>query len=638
MHHDLDAFVALIGPPNAGKTTLFNALTGSRFATANYPGHTVEYAFGESLGRYGRPLRLMDTPGTHSLFPKSLEEDVCIQALFGQDSLPVPDLVVAVVDATQLSRQLLLVDQLKTAGFTVVVAVTMNDLLQKRGKTLDAKALAAQLECPVVCLDPDSERTRSDLLHIIHSTLPTKKMPVQILERWDGEALETKMRQQVALQEEVVLPTFKPTTKPQASAEPRTEHRLERLDRWLLHPVWGLISFVGVMALLFTSIFWLAEPLMNLIDVGMSTLSVWLTAAMPATLWADFLANGVLTSMSAILVFVPQIAILFLGLSFLEASGYLARAASLIDWPLQKIGLNGRSFVPLLSGFACAIPAMMAARTIPSRKERWLTLFIIPLMSCSARLPVYALLLAFIFWGQPAWKAGLMMTVIYFGSLLIGAVITLVVRRFIRADHESFFMLELPAYRRPRLRAVIQTARIRTMTFIKNAGPIILVFSLLIWAGTTFPKYDLEDSHAKLSQSYAAQAGQYIEPVLAPMGVDWRVGVGLISAFAAREVFVPAMAVVFNVAATDDASIKDSLLESMAMARAPNGQRLFTTASIIGLIIFFMIALQCMSTVAIARREFGNWRDPIIQLVGFNVLAYGLAVGAVQGLRALGIA
>jgi ferrous iron transport protein B len=405
-----------------------------------------------------------------------------------------------------------------------------------------------------------------------------------------------------------------------------------------MHPVWGLVFFVIFMSLIFTSIFWAAAPLMDAVDSAFGALASWAVDSLASRpLLSDFVGNAVIGGLGSVLIFLPQIFILFLGISYLEDSGYMARAASLIDRPLSKLGLNGRSFVPLLSGYACAIPAMMAARTISSKKERFLTVFIVPLMSCSARLPVYALLLSFLLVGTSAWWGGLALAFIYLGSLVVGAVASGVANKILKTNEDSMFMLELPVYRRPQLRTILKQVLSKTRSYIVKAGPVIFVLSLFIWAASTFPNYQAEDQTDRLTKSYAAEVGRMIEPVLEPMGVDWRVGVGLISAFAAREVFVSTLAVVFHITEENEDSLQASLLQQMRQATFPDGTAIFTVASVVGLILFFMIALQCVATVGVARREFGSWKWALTQLVVFNLVAYILAVVAVQGLRLVGI-
>ena len=628
--------VALVGSPNCGKTTLFNWLTGSRFKTVNYPGSTVDYSVGQSHARFGDAIPVMDTPGTYSLDPKSPDEEVTLAAIFDggrQGKLGSARLVISVADATLLSRQLFVTQQLIEAGFQVVLAVTMIDLLGERGERLDRDRLQRELGVPVVLVDGRIGGGVVDLLTVVRAELEKSsvtKRPHRP-ERWSVEKVERVLRETAELEARVIVTQAKRV--PTSTARERTR----KMDRIFLHPFWGLVIFAGLMTALFSAIFWFAQPAMDLIDKSLSSVGETVLAISPTSLWAQFLAEGVIASVAAVAVFIPQIFILFLGIIVLEDSGYLARSATLIDRPLSALGLGGRSFVPLLSGYACAVPAMLAARTINSRRERWLTLFVIPLMSCSARLPVYALLLTFLFHDGPVWAAGLALAAIYLGSLVVGGLAALIASRWLKIDERSFFMLELPVYRRPRTRLVLRQALSRTKSYAKRAGPAIFVFALIVWAGTTFPRYDLENKTERLNASYASQLGRFIEPVFVPMGGDWRTGVGLISAFAAREVFVSSLAVVMQVTDGDENTVQAGLIEKMRDAKAPDGLPLFTLASVIGLVLFFMIALQCLSTVIVAMKESGGWRFALLQLIVFNLVAYALAVGVVQGLRGFGI-
>ncbi len=334
----------------------------------------------------------------------------------------------------------------------------------------------------------------------------------------------------------------------------------------------------------------------------------------------------------------PQIFILFVGISLLEDSGYLARAAALVDRPLSWIGLNGKAFVPLLSGFACAVPAIMAARSVNNPKARWLTVFILPFMTCSARLPVYALLLSFLFFGSNSFWPGIALTALYLGAVVLGGVASAVLARFVKVPDRGFFLMELPLYRRPRMKSVLINSVNRTKAYVKRSGPVIFTFAVLIWVASTFPNFRAHGPE-RLRSSYAAMAGQYLEPVFQPMGADWRVGVGLLSAFAAREVFVSSLAVVMNVAdmGNDDASLQNSLIRNMQQAERPDGSRLFTAASVTALILFFMIALQCMSTVGVVVREMKSWKYALVQLVSMNIAAYAVAVTVFQVLKAMGL-
>jgi ferrous iron transport protein B len=614
-----------VGAPNSGKTTLYNWLTGSRFKTVNYPGATVEYSIGSLASHLGDGLEVMDTPGVYSLHPKSADEEVTLKALFeGNGGGPV-DGVIVVVDGTQLERHLAIVLQIRETGLPFMVAVTMADLLRKENLDLDFNALSEKLQAPVVAYDGLLAGGLKEIVNAAKS-LPARKDPRHPIHSATIVHAEASKLAKIAL-----------------SRIARPEERMRHLsantlrwDRVLLHPFFGLIIFFGIMSFLFSSIYWMATPFMDWIDGGFSGLAGLVIEYGGEGLLPDFIANGLIASFGAVLVFVPQIFILFFGIGILESSGYLARAATLIDRPFSAVGLTGRSFVPILSGFSCAVPAMIATRNISSRRDRWITNFVIPLMTCSARLPVYALLLGFVFRDDPGWKAGISLAALYFGALVVGGIAASILNRLIPKDQASILLMELPLYRRPRITVILRQALTRTMGYVQKAGPIILVIAILMWWGTNFPNYDMPEATAKLEQSYAGQAGKWIEPIFTPMGVDWRVGVGLISAFAAREVFVATMAVTFNVASDDEESQTRSLLDQMKTATRSDGQKIFTISSVIGLLIFFMIALQCMSTFAVARKE-ASWSFAIWQLAVFNLVAYVLAVIAVQGLRVFGV-
>lgn len=624
--------IALIGAPNSGKTTLYNWLTGSRFKTVNYPGATVEFSLGKLASHLGQEnIQVMDTPGTYSLHPKSEDEWVTLRALYENPKLDKVDGVIVVIDGTQISRHLPLVMQLRETGFPMMVVVTMADLLRREGIEIDMEYLSNTFNCPVL---PFDGLLAGGLIEIVAEAkkmewVKTPCRPTQ----YSFEIQETKLCECEKIAEKA-MNHF--TEKAQDKLN-RIVATTEKLDRVLLHPIFGIFLFVLIMGALFSSVYWVATPFMDLIDGWFTSANEAVVALAPGSLWTDFLANGVITSFAAFMVFVPQIFILFLGIGLLESTGYLARAATLIDRPFSALGMSGRSFVPLLSGFACAVPAIIATRNIPSKKDRMITSFIVPLMSCSARLPVYALCIAFLFHGESAWKAGLALAALYLGSIVLGALAAGIVSRFIPAKDSSFFMMELPIYRRPKFRVLLRQSYTRTLSYVKRAGPIIFAFAVVIWVGSTFPNYQTEDAHQKLEESYIGQMGKVIEPVVAPMGVDWRVGVGLISAFAAREVFVSSLAVTFNITDTDEGTQQESLLSQMATATNAQGQKIFTVATVIGLMIFFLIALQCMSTVGVQIRESGSWKFAITQLIAFNVVAYILVVFVVQGLRLLGV-
>ena len=637
MHADskhLEDCVALVGAPNSGKTTLYNWLTGSRFKTVNYPGATIEYSVGKLADRYKDSVGqiqfpVMDTPGTYSLFPKSADEEVTLKALYEHPNFGPISRVILVVDGTQMGRHLLIAQQLKAAGFSFVIALTMSDLLRKNQIELDLGMIEAEFGTQVIAIDGMLGGGVPELLKAVHLLKPNPQP--KRLDPWPENILVANLQKVEKLAQDSAR-----KSQMQGRRISQIYEATAKADRLLLHPFLGLGIFFLIMWGLFTLIYTGAAPLMDLVDGGFSSLKEWVLAQEPGSLWVDFLGNGIIGSFAAVLVFVPQIFVLFLGIGFLESSGYLARAATLIDNPFSKIGLSGRSFVPVLSGFACAVPAIMATRNISSARDRWITNFIIPLMTCSARLPVYSLLLGFLFMDQPAWKAGLALAALYMGAAAIGAVAAGILNRILAVREKSIFMMELPMYRRPQIRVILKQTYTRTMAYVKRAGPPIFVFAVLIWVGSTYPNHQMEDPE-RLQTSYLAQMGRTVEPIFEPMGVDWRVGVGLISAFAAREVFVSSMAVMFNITGEEDA-VAEGMLGEMQKATFPNGQPIFTVASVVGLLIFFMIALQCMSTVGVQLRENKSWTLAIVQLVVFNVVAYLLAVICVQGLHAFGVA
>jgi len=643
MHSDLNqksnSVVGVVGAPNAGKTTLYNWLTGSKYKPVNYPGSTVEYAVGHSLPTYGDIIQILDTPGIYSLNAQSPEEEVTFDVLYrdglkdGSRDHSRPETIVAVVDSTQLSRHLFLVRQLIECGYQVVVAVTMLDLLKKRGLKIDTEILKKSLGVPVVAVDGRLGGGVRELLEVVREHLG-RPTTLRDFVPWEKEKIERTYRELDELAAQSILPLAGNKTSTKLAVDETTL----KIDRVLMHPIFGLLFFVLILGGLFSSIFWVAQPAMDFIDSSFSELSQLITQILPNGLFSELLSNGLIAGIGSVLVFVPQIFILFLGLTFLEDWGYLARAATLIDRPLSKIGLNGRSFVPLLSGFACAIPAMMAARTIGSRRERLITLFVIPLMSCSARLPVYALLLAYLFKGGSTLTAGFVLAIIYLTALTIGLVVAGVVAKIVKTKEATWFMLELPTYRTPKLKTVFRSAIDRTTSYLQKAGPAILVFSLIIWAATVFPNYQIKNPSERLASSFAAQGGQFITPLMEPMGADWRIGVGLISAFAAREVFVASLALIFNLTEVANEGLQDSLIATMKTATHPDGSPLFTTSTVIGLLVFFMIALQCLSTVAVSGKESGSWKFSMIQLTVFTTVAWLVSVFVVQGLGFFGIA
>jgi ferrous iron transport protein B len=668
--------ITLVGPPNSGKTTLFNYLSGKKFKTVNYPGSTVEYSTAKILSKYNLQADLLDSPGIISLNPGSPDEEVSVSSLYNHPKLGSPDLVIVTVDASQITRHLFLAKQLVMSGFKMIIAVTMVDLLHRRNLTVSSKKLSEELGCDVVLIDGRTGKGINDIIDLIKKNIESlssdgRIVPTRTFSDSDKNELLGIYHELEGIENKVLEPLNKnsgdvdlekanaelivlnPTIK---EAINKPDEITLRIDKFLLHRIWGLFFFFLIMAATFTSIFWIADPFMGYVDDFFALLAESASEFLGDGWISNLVADGVITGTGAVLVFLPQILMLFLILGLLEDTGYLARGAMLIDRPLSKIGLNGKSFVPMLSGFACAIPAMMAARTIANRKERLLTIFIIPLMSCSARLPVYALLIAFLIPGDKPWIGGLILATIYIfsivSSLIAAAIINKYNKSLLRAKDDSSFILELPTYRLPKPLIVIRNSFESAKQYITHAGPVILVFSIVLWFLTYFPNHSPEIPDAqlmdetelselitaeRLSSSYASILGKVIEPVMTPIGMDWRVGVSLIATFAAREVFVSSMALIFKVTA-DEESLQSSILTSMRSAKnEKTGELLFTPATIIGLIVFFIFALQCISTLAVSRKETGSWRIPFLQVTLFTVLAYLFTFITVNGLRFLGL-
>ena len=542
----------------------------------------------------------------------------------------------------------------------------MNDILDNKNLSINAEALSSKLNCKVIKVDP---RTGTGIVTLINEI------------RWTLDHESSKSITEINFAENKIISIYKEIEdiegtvlhhtdvkesdlenanmnlliKGEPSRLNRPDGLTMRIDSILLHKYWGIFIFASVMGVLFASIFWVASPLMELVDSGFRYLSDIIVTGHAHHWFTDLLSSGIIGGAGAVMIFLPQIIILFFILGLLEDTGYLARGAMLIDKPLSKLGLNGRSFVPMLSGFACAIPAIMAARTITNKKERILTIFIIPLMSCSARLPVYGLLLTFLLPGRFL-LSGIILSLIYLFGILTSFVVSSVINKyqniFLNVEDNSSFIMELPVYRIPKIGNVIKNTYDNAFQYLRKAGPMILVFSIVLWALTYFPNSNpvIQNSGSmtseqlnksidaeRISKSYASELGKFIEPVMRPLGLDWRVGVSLIATFAAREIFVSSMALIFKITDSDE-NLNESLVNEMRQAKIGDTDKpMFTTSTIAGLIIFFVFALQCISTIAITKKETGGWRIPILQLFIYSGLAYFFAFIVVNGLQIAGV-
>jgi ferrous iron transport protein B len=631
--------LALAGNPNCGKTTLFNALTGLRQKVANYPGVTVEKKTGRFRLSDTTIAEVVDLPGTYSLHATSPDEQVAMEVLRGQRAdTPLPDLVIAVIDATNLARNLYLFSQLAELGRPLVVALTMTDIARARGDLVDAAVLAARLGVPVV---PVRARTGEGLAALREALIDGGAVPVPLSLPPAGgdDPVETDIAARYAWIDTVVAAavTRNPSPRPTLT---------ERVDGVLVHRVWGLVMFTAIMAGLFLALFVVADPLMGAIESLFAGLGGLIGSHLGEGPLRSLLLDGVIAGVGGVMVFVPQIALLFLFLGILEDSGYLARAAFLMDRLLAGVGLHGRSFIPLLSSFACAIPGIMATRTISSPRERLATILIAPFMSCAARLPVYGLLIGAFFasWGALG-KAGILLACYLLGIAVAAVVAWLATRLLGRSGPSSPFILELPTYQVPQVGAVTRTVWFNTWAFIRRAGSIIVAITILLWALAYYPRlpdaqaaavstsavsagHDPEQAlaGAQLAHSAAGRLGHAIEPLIAPLGFDWKMGVGLVGAFAAREVFVATLGTVYGIGDPGDESAP--LEQAMADDRRLDGTPVWTPAVAISLLVWFVIAMQCMSTLAIVRRETGGWTWPLAQLAGMNLLAWVMSFAA----------
>jgi ferrous iron transport protein B len=686
-----------VGNPNSGKSSIFNALTGLHQQVGNFPGVTVDKKTGRLQLPDATNTTLIDLPGTYSLYPRRADEWVAYKVLMGTDESVTTDAVLLVADASNLKRNLLFCSQIIDLQIPVVMALTMNDIASSKGIKIDIAGLEKELGIPIVAVNPRKNKGITELKKALQQlTLNTsagnekkfidvkKLAPTAI----DGvhqivpglsdygathylinhESFPLAKETHTQIDELVTAHQFN-STKTQAEeilqrysqirdvmrryvVEPGPlEKKIfsDKLDNILLHRVWGYVILLAVLFILFQSVYWLASFPMDGIEwafaKGGSTLSAWL----PEAWWSNLMVNGLVAGLSGILVFVPQIMILFGLITILEDSGYMARISFLSDRLMRKVGLNGKSVMPMVSGFACAVPAIMSARNIENKKERLLTILVTPLMSCSARLPVFTILISLVvdnkyYFGFLSLQ-GLVMMGLYLLGIVMALLVSYILKWFITIQEKSFFILELPMYRAPRWKNVGITMLEKAKIFVTDAGKVIMVISLLLWflssygpgdqIANTTKKYEalhqvlptkkdsLQKEYAaeKLQHSYAGILGKAIEPAITPLGYDWKIGIALITSFAAREVFVGTMATLYSVEDSEDSSLRQKL----AAAKHPDGTKVYTLAAGLSLMIFYLLAMQCMSTLAVVKRETKSWKWPAFQLVYMTALAYGMS-------------
>ena len=631
--------IALAGNPNAGKTTLFNALTGLKQKVANYPGVTVERKSGPWTID-GCVATVIDLPGLYSLDTTSLDEQIAGDVLHGKvDGIDRPDVVIAVVDATNLERNLYLVTQILEFGIPVVVALTMIDVFEKQKHEIDIVKLAAKLGTPVVAVNTKTWRGLDDLGAAVNKAVTTHPSPTFTLDGKLGDGTNAEIFARYNFISDAIQESVRHND--------REAHRVsERIDRVLTHRIFGLLILVGVLLLIFQTIFTWAVIPMDLLASAFTALGDTVRSVLAPGMLTDLIVDGIIAGVGGVLVFLPQILLLFLFISLLEDSGYMARAAFLMDKLMSRVGLHGKSFLPLMSSFACAIPGIMATRTIENGRDRVATILIAPFMSCSARLPVYTLMIATFFVGHTVFGfislGAVLMLAMYALGIIFAVIVAFILKRTILKSPPPPFIMELPPYRMPNLRTVFLNMFERSWLFVKRAGTVILAISVILWALMYFPRMieqsptgETPSQSEQLENSYAGQLGKAIEPVIAPLGFDWKIGVALIASFAAREVLVSTLSIIYNVG-SDATEESETLISAIQNDKKPDGTPVWTPLTGLTLMVFFVLAMQCMSTVAVVRRETNSWRWPIFMVVYMTGLAYFASLITYQGGKALG--
>lgn len=693
--------VALLGNPNSGKSSLFNQLTGLRQKIGNFPGVTVDKKVGFCRLSGSMDIEILDLPGTYSIYSNSLDEQVVLEVLANPQNPDYPDLAVVVADASNLKRNMLLFEQISDLGVPSILALNMLDVAEESGISINSGKLSKILGIPVVELNARVGIGIEGLKHTIFNQLQHKKTHIN-LSSFDKktenvfEEVKTKFgieNKYLALQyaaqaqklmflgenqqkelEEIVkkhnfnADKFQSTetieryrdisgtlTEVIIEEGVKKETISEKIDHILLHKIWGYLIFLGILFLIFQSVFTIAEAPMDLIDQGVAILNDFLKSNLPDNQLVSLLTDGLIAGIGGVLIFIPQIAFLFAFISILEESGYMARVVVLMDKLIRKFGMSGKSVVPLISSMACAVPAIMSARTIGSWKDRLITIMVTPLMSCSARLPIYTILIALVVPNAKALGFFNLQGVALMGLYLLGFLSALlagwIMKFMLKSSETSYFIMELPTYKKPRWKQVGFTILEKVKTFVFEAGKVIVAISIVLWVLASYGPGDqieraekvvieqnptLEQSHldskiasVRLENSYAGHFGKFIEPAIRPLGYDWKIGIALITSFAAREVFVGTVSTIYSIGedAENETTIKVRLRNEV---NAETGKPTFSVATSFSLLIFYVFAMMCMSTLAVVYRETKGWKWPIIQLVYMSVLAYVSALVVYQ--------
>ncbi len=686
--------VALVGNPNCGKTTLFNALTGLRQKVGNYPGVTVEKKEGIVSSVNGRDITLLDLPGTYSLIASSPDEQVVADVLLGSlKNTPVPDAVICVVDASNLERNLYLVSQIIDHGLPTIVALNMMDVAEQSGVRIDVRHLSDALGVPVIPTVAKKNKGTDDLrAALLAGPAPSSRamqwtLPETVqreLDELSGMLSAAHKYRSVVAHHTALLLLSSPAApdegrtdiSPEIRAHVRQDHEKldflgidrysvfiearykwikqvcayasspslstgaslsDRVDAVLTHKFWGVLIFFALMSVMFQMIFSWAELPMDLIGHGFDAVSARVGSVIPPGDVHDLIVNGVISGVGAVVMFLPQILLLFFFLSILEDSGYMSRAAYVMDRIMSSVGLHGKSFIPMLSSFACAIPGIMATRTIEHPKDRLVTILVSPLMSCSARLPVYALMIAafipqYTLLGVVSLPGVVLISLYALGLVAALAMAWTLKKTFLKGTSLPFLM-ELPPYKMPSLKSTAIHMWERGFIFLKKAGTIILGISIVLWFLATYPKTENATPSERLAQSFVGRAGKFIEPAIKPLGFDWKIGIGLLSSLLQREVFVSTMGTIYNI--QDDSA--GSMREAMQRDVNPDtGKPVFTALTAICIMVYYVLAMQCLSTLVVVRRETNSWKWPAFQFFYMSALAYAVTFGVYRAGLMLG--
>jgi ferrous iron transport protein B len=636
--------IALFGNPNTGKSSLFNRLTGLKQRVGNFPGVTVDKQSGQlTIGN--ETVQIIDFPGTYSIYPRSSDEQVVYDVIGNKNHPDYPDAAIVVVDASNLERNLLLFTQIYDLGLPTILVLNMTDVASRNGLTIDRQRLQQHFpETRIVRSNARIGTGMNELLEAIAAKEPrASEQTARLIALDDNASQSTDTASRFERIKNIVSDSV------QEKEQPTNQQFSGKIDRWLVHPVFGYLIFFAILLVIFQSVFSFASYPMDWIDAGFSSLAEWTASVLPEGMFNRLLTEAIIPGIGGVVIFIPQIALLFFLICILEETGYMARVVFIMDRLMRPFGLNGKSVVPLISSAACAIPGVMATRTIHSRSERLTTILVLPLMSCSARIPVYTLLIALVIPDKTVLgflnMQGLVLFGLYALGLIMALLAALVIKQFFRRNKErSVFLLELPAYKSPRWANVGLEVFTKVKLFVFDAGKIILAISVILWALASFgpgdtmetaaakieqPQttdetalmaYDDAVASAKLEHSYMGMLGKGIEPVIRPLGYDWKMGISLLTSFAAREVFVGSLATIYSVHQEDDDP--KPLIDRLRQEKYPDGRPVYSLASGVSLLVFYAFAMQCMATLAVVKRETKSWKWPLIQLGYMGFLAY----------------